>query len=256
MTLFVIQGHRHRSVPHGQHLCRFALNVPREVSLLRETYATVRSQRYEPSWPQHMACHVRAVDPAVPDWDLAPVHTHHTTTCKIPNARFRTPGPAHYNDHGRDSLIAAPLFSKYLRRRPLFFLRRRRANVVAAVARSTHALQAKLKHGGMWKKTWINGQSRLLPVEVRIEDVRRRSRCRTLRSRMPSRLRISLTVFICLSAAHHLLLRFECTLSYTLTDSPDSGAFTINDCAIFNQGRTILVCISDTLIRRHPYFEL
>ncbi len=80
MTLFVIQGHRHRSVPHGQHLCRFALNVPREVSLLRETYATVRSQRYEPSWPQHMACHVRAVDPAVPDWDLAPVHTphHHT----------------------------------------------------------------------------------------------------------------------------------------------------------------------------------
>ncbi len=22
-----------------------------------------------------MACHVRAVDPAVPDWDLVPVHT-------------------------------------------------------------------------------------------------------------------------------------------------------------------------------------
>ncbi len=27
-----------------------------------------------------MACHVRAVDPAVPDWDLVPVHTPHTTT--------------------------------------------------------------------------------------------------------------------------------------------------------------------------------
>ncbi|KAK0444759.1 hypothetical protein EV421DRAFT_1799438 [Armillaria borealis] len=27
-----------------------------------------------------MACHVRAVDPAVPDWDLAPVHTPHHTT--------------------------------------------------------------------------------------------------------------------------------------------------------------------------------
>ncbi|PBK87994.1 hypothetical protein ARMGADRAFT_438685 [Armillaria gallica] len=27
-------------------------NVPHEMSLLRETYATVRSKRYEPSWPQ------------------------------------------------------------------------------------------------------------------------------------------------------------------------------------------------------------
>ncbi|KAK0443264.1 hypothetical protein EV421DRAFT_542183 [Armillaria borealis] len=80
------RGHRRRpAVKQSQRLRRFTLNVPHEVSLLRETYATVRSQRYEPSWPQHMACHVRAVDPAVPDWDLAPVHTpHHTPSGPLP----------------------------------------------------------------------------------------------------------------------------------------------------------------------------
>ncbi len=54
-----------------------SMYVPHEVSLLRETYATMRSQRYESLWPQHMACHARAVDLAIPDWDLAPVHTPH-----------------------------------------------------------------------------------------------------------------------------------------------------------------------------------
>ncbi|PBK87299.1 hypothetical protein ARMGADRAFT_1085713 [Armillaria gallica] len=55
--------------------------IARKVSLLPETYPTVRSKRYEPLWPRRMPCHVRAVDPAVPDWDLAPVHTpHHTKT--------------------------------------------------------------------------------------------------------------------------------------------------------------------------------
>ncbi len=51
--------------------------LPRKVPLLRETYATVRSRQYEPLQPWRMACHVRAVDPAVPDWNLAPVHTPH-----------------------------------------------------------------------------------------------------------------------------------------------------------------------------------
>ncbi len=62
-------------------------NVPHEVSQLRETYATVRSKRYEPSWPQHLACYVRAVDPAVPDWDLAPV----TTPTPTPSCQFLFP---------------------------------------------------------------------------------------------------------------------------------------------------------------------
>ncbi|KAK0235055.1 hypothetical protein EDD85DRAFT_65514 [Armillaria nabsnona] len=60
-----------------QHYITNIFKVPRKVFLLRETYATVRSKRYEPLRPRRMACHVRAVDPAVPDWDLAPIHTTH-----------------------------------------------------------------------------------------------------------------------------------------------------------------------------------
>ncbi|PBK86284.1 hypothetical protein ARMGADRAFT_540404 [Armillaria gallica] len=63
-----------------QHCITNIFKVPRKVSLLRETYATMRSKRYEPLRPRRMACHVRAVDPAVPNWDLAPVHTTTTTT--------------------------------------------------------------------------------------------------------------------------------------------------------------------------------
>ena len=71
----------------------YFLSIPHDVSLLRETYATVRSQRYEPSWPQrHGFGHVRAVDPAVPDWDLVPVHhttPHHQTTYPDSNHRLQ-----------------------------------------------------------------------------------------------------------------------------------------------------------------------
>ncbi len=64
-----------------QHYIINIFKVPHKVSLLREMYATVRSKWYKPLGPRRMACHVRAVDPAAPDWDLAPVHT---TTTIIP----------------------------------------------------------------------------------------------------------------------------------------------------------------------------
>ncbi len=55
----------------GWKRCYHNWTYSQEVSLLRETYAAVRSQRYEPPWE-----YLRAVDPGIPDYR----HTHHLIT--------------------------------------------------------------------------------------------------------------------------------------------------------------------------------
>ncbi len=59
---------------------RYLAYLPTFDCISSQNYATMclYSAR-RPSWPQHMPCHARAVDPAVPDWDLVPVHTPHHT---------------------------------------------------------------------------------------------------------------------------------------------------------------------------------